>query len=331
MQLSYLLPLDSSSGIMSVVEDNNIVPADPLPESAWIERFIKYIELERRLSAYTIRNYRHAIHKFFQWLCREADWNGDLDRLDAKTIRDFLIESSRSLSRRTLHNYVSALRTFYKYLLRQKAVKTNPFVGLTLPKLPRSLPKFLNEKQVAAFLDGPMRLLENESIDPFQAWRDRLVLELLYGGGLRVSELVGLNYGMIDLSTGVARIRGKGGKERLCPLGKVALTCLNKFRKEFASGGGYEDPVIVNTNQRRLSVRAVQLIVKKYLALADLPMDMSPHKIRHSYATHLLNNGADLRLVQELLGHSSLSTTQIYTHVGIARLKEAHQKAHPRP
>ena len=315
---------------MSDVKDS-VALADSLPESVWIKRFTGYIDLERHLSAYTVRNYRHAIIRFFIWLRNEAGWRGNLDKIDPKTVRDFLIESQRRISRRTLHNHVSALRAFYKYLLRQKAVESNPFDGLALPKLRRNLPKFLTEKQISALLDGPMRLLENESIDPFQAWRDQLALELLYGGGLRVSELVNLDYGMVDKNIGVARILGKGKKERLCPLGRIALDCINKFRKEFAHSSGYNDPVLVNKNHRRISVRAVQMIVKKYLALADLPMDMSPHKIRHSYATHLLNNGADLRLVQELLGHASLSTTQIYTHVGIARLKESHRKAHPRP
>lgn len=315
---------------MSDVKDS-VALVDSLPESVWIKNFTGHIELERHLSVYTVRNYRHAIIRFFKWLRSETGWRGNLGKIDPKTVREFLIESRRRLSRRTLHNHVSALRAFYKFLLRQKAVKSNPFDGVALPKLRRTLPKFLTEKQISALLDGPMRLLENESIDPFHAWRDRLALELLYGGGLRVSELVNLNYGMVDMSNGVARILGKGSKERICPLGGLALACMNKFRKDFARSADYKDPVLVNKNHRPMSVRMVQLIVKKYLALADLPMDMSPHKIRHSYATHLLNNGADLRLVQELLGHASLSTTQIYTHVGIARLKESHRKAHPRP
>ncbi|MBC9889366.1 MAG: tyrosine-type recombinase/integrase [Opitutae bacterium] len=179
-------------------------------------------------------------------------------------------------------------------------------------------------------LAGPKRLLENEALEPYQAWRDRLVLELLYGAGLRVSELASLNYGMIDIPSGVARIRGKGNKERLCPLGKIAVLVLEKFRREYAPSAGWADPVVLGNRKKRIRVRQVQLIVKKYLALADLPMDLSPHKIRHSFATHLLNRGADLRLVQDLLGHASLSTTQVYTHVTLDRLKEAHSKAHPR-
>jgi len=302
----------------------------PQPELQKIQRFIDYLALERRLSDYTVRNYRTALLNFFSWNRDVGHWSGDIAKISGREIRDYLIESQRRVSRRTLHNYVSGLRSFYNYWLKQGGVKINPFEGITLPKLNKPLPKFLTENQITQLISGPMRLLDNESLSPFQAWRDRLILEILYGGGLRVSELVSLNYGMVDLSSGVARILGKGNKERLCPLGSVATACLNKFLTEFASQTGYDDPVVVNDRFKRINARAVQLMIKKYLALADLPLDMSPHKIRHSYATHLLNNGADLRLVQELLGHASLSTTQIYTHVDLARLKEAHRNAHPR-
>jgi integrase/recombinase XerC len=201
---------------------------------------------------------------------------------------------------------------------------------MPLPKLEKRLPKFLTEEQMVRLLAGPQRLLENESIDAFTAHRDRLVMELLYGAGLRVSELVGLNYGAVDVAEGVARVTGKGRKERLCPLGRVATALLIKFRDAFARQTGPGAPVIVDSRHERLRVRQVQLMLKRYLALAELPMDLTPHKLRHSYATHLLNAGADLRLVQELLGHAQLATTQVYTHVSVARLKEIYAKAHPR-
>jgi integrase/recombinase XerC len=153
---------------------------------------------------------------------------------------------------------------------------------------------------------------------------------LLYGGGLRVSELVGLSYGDIDFESGVARVLGKGRKERLCPLGRVAMAVLAKFRNEFAREKGPTSPVLLNTKGQRMEILGVQLMLKRYLTLAGLPLDLTPHKLRHSYATHLLNAGADLRLVQELLGHSQLATTQVYTHVSVARLKEIYAKAHPR-
>ena len=199
-----------------------------------------------------------------------------------------------------------------------------------LPKLPKSLPNFMTEKQIKTLLDGPMKRLAGEEIEAFDAWRDRLVLELLYGAGFRVSELVSLTYGEVSFEEGVARIVGKGGKSRICPLGKVAMAVLRKWKETFAPRSGFEDRVVVNKQGKSWSARQVQLMLKRYLAHAGLPMDLTPHKIRHSYATHLLDNGADLRLVQELLGHSRLSTTQIYTHVNLGRLKAVFDQAHPR-
>lgn len=305
-------------------------PPPPEVMAGWWRPFADYLEKERRYSPYTLRNYRQAFVDFLHWLRREGLAPDDLDRLDSRRLRDFVIEGQRRFDRRTLHNHVSGLRAFFKFWIRRGRLTRNPLLGVPLPKLEKRLPKFLTEKQMAQLLLGPQRLLENESLDAFTAWRDRLVMELLYGGGLRVSELVGLNYGQIDFAAGVARVLGKGRKERLCPLGKVAMTVLNKFKNDHATRTGYSDPVVINARRRRLSAREAQLLLKKYLALADLPMDMTPHKLRHSYATHLLNAGADLRLVQDLLGHASLTTTQIYTHVSVARLKKVYDKAHPR-
>lgn len=306
----------------------------PLPESVahdWLEPFLVYLEKERRYSPYTLRNYRQAFEDFYVWLQSSGLWARGLDALKPRDLRDFVIEGQRRFDRRTLHLHASGLRSFFKYWLKHGRVKRNPFIGVPLPKLEKRLPKFLTEAQMKRLLDGPMRLLENESIDAFTAWRDRLAMELLYGGGLRVSELVALNYGAIDLEGGVARVLGKGKKERLCPLGVVAIAVLKKFKNEFAHDTSPSSPVLVTSRRStRMLVRQVQLMLKRYLALADLPHELTPHKIRHSYATHLLNAGADLRLVQELLGHSSLNTTQVYTHVSVARLKEVYAKAHPR-
>ena len=296
----------------------------------WIDPFLEHLAAERRLSPYTLRNYRAAVKAFLDWLLKDGE-GASLEGLPQRRIRGYLIEAQHRYSKRTLHNHVSALRTFFRYWIRHGRVRVNPFTGVALPKLDRPLPKFLTETQIRRLLDGPMRLLENEAISPFLAWRDRLMMELLYGGGLRISELAALNYGNIDLGNGVARVTGKGGKERLCPLGAVGLACVRKFRDQFARKTDNEDPVVpADDGVKRMYPRKAQLLLKRYLALADLPMDMSPHKIRHSYATHLLNNGADLRLVQELLGHANLSTTQIYTHVSIGRLQEIYRRAHPR-
>lgn len=298
--------------------------------TAWIVPFERHLRGERRVSGYTVRNYLTALESFFKFLDTGSAWGGELKKVDLRMARDFVIEQQRRVSRRTVHNYVSGLRTFFKYWIRQGKLERNPLNGLALPKLPKKLPAFMTEKQVALLLSGPTRLLENETIPPFQAWRDRLVLELLYGAGFRVSELCDLTYGQVSVDEGVARIVGKGGKSRLCPLGRLAMAVLEKWRREFAPATGYDAPVIVSNKGVKWSPRAIQLLLKKYLALAELPMDLSPHKIRHSYATHLLDNGADLRLVQELLGHAKLSTTQIYTHVNIGRLKAVFDQAHPR-
>jgi integrase/recombinase XerC len=308
---------------------------DPIPPEVvteWWVPFEDFLAKERRYSAYTVRNYRQAFEDFYRWLTdpRIALWSRGFDALGTREMRDFVIEAQRRFDRRTLHNHASGLRSFFKFWMQRGRLKRNPLLNIPLPKLEKRLPKFLTEEQMTLLLSGPKRLLENGGIDPHIAWRDRLAMELLYGGGLRVSELVALNFGAIDFDSGVARVLGKGRKERLCPLGRVALTVLRKFRDEFALEKGPGGAVLVNPNGSRMSVDAVQTMLKRYLALAGLPMDLTPHKLRHSYATHLLNAGADLRLVQELLGHSQLATTQLYTHVSMSRLQEIYSKAHPR-
>lgn len=299
-------------------------------EREWLSPFLDHLEKERRYSAYTVRNYRQAFEDFWHWMRGGAAPGRGFEALTARDIRDFVIESQRRFGRRTLHNHVSGLRSFFRFWLSRGRLARNPFTGVSLPKLEKAIPKFLTEDQALSLLAGPARLLDSGSIDPFTARRDALVLEVLYGGGLRVSELVGLNYGSVDLEAGCVRVRGKGGRERICPLGRAAIGALCRFRDEHAKRTGPSDAVVVTAAHERMPVRAVQLLVKRYLAVAGLPMDLSPHKLRHSFATHLLNSGADLRAVQELLGHSNLATTQVYTHTSVARLKEIHAKAHPR-
>lgn len=309
-------------------------PAPPsLPEAlvaTWWQPFADYLARERRYSPYTLRNYRQAFEDFHRWLAGSGVGERPYDALSARDVRDFVIEAQRRYGRRTLHNHMSGLRALAKYWLRQGRLRRNPFVGIPLPKLEKRLPQFLTEPQMRQLLAGPQQLLDAQEIDAFTAWRDRLAMELLYGGGLRVSELVSLNYGDVDLDGGVARVMGKGRKERLCPLGKVAVAVLKHFRDHHALNRAPGDPVMVNSRHGRLGVSEVQKLLKRYLAHAGLPLDLTPHKLRHSYATHLLNAGADLRLVQELLGHKQLATTQVYTHVSVARLQEIYAKAHPR-
>jgi integrase/recombinase XerC len=295
-----------------------------------LDQFAEYLTHERRVSSYTVRNYRAAVEAFVEQLKAAGKWRGDFAFVTPIQARSYLIEAGRHKARRTLHNQVSGLRAFYLYLRRQGIVANNPFTGLILPKLNKPLPKFLTQSQMLDLLNAPILLWEKGKLGEFEAFRDALMLELLYGGGLRVSELCALNHGQIDCGQGVARILGKGRKLRLCPLGPVAVQCLKIFTDRFDLEAAHDAPVVCSRRGRRLLPRQIQKNLKIHLAAAQLPLDMTPHKLRHSFATHMLDQGAELRAVQELLGHTNLSTTQIYTHVSIARLKEAHKQAHPR-
>lgn len=293
--------------------------------------FLQYLEAERRLSPYTVRNYKKAIQSLLAWL--KVNENDAVERLLALSTleaRSFIIEQQRQFSRKTLHHTVSALRTFYRYLIREKYIFKNPYTNLTLPRLEKRLPKFLTEKQIRLLLEGPEKRLKQGTISTFDYTRDQLVLELLYGGGLRVSEAASLRYANIDEGQSALRIIGKGNKERICPLGSLAWKALETFKNTLPFAYTQQSLVLVHANQKPLGVRGIQTTLKVYLKLAGLPADMTPHKIRHSYATHLLNRGMDLRTLQKLLGHASLSATQVYTHLDIQYLKTVHHRAHPR-
>ncbi len=301
-----------------------------------LEAFLNELSGERRLSSYTARNYEHAIRGFFAWFRQSEGRPGDPAQITRLHARSYVIESQRERDRRTVHLHVSALRSYWKFLLRREHVKSSPWLGLSLPKLAKKLPLFLTEEQMRTLLAVPGQMAQNaadgegERARAFARCRDEVMLEILYGAGLRVSELAGLTWGQVDLEEGCTRVLGKGGKERLCPLGGMAVDALHSFRDNFAVAADFKAPVITHANGKSVSPRWVQLRLKTFLKLAGLPLDLSPHKLRHSFATHLLNGGADLRAVQEMLGHARLSTTQVYTHVSIARLQEAHRKAHPR-
>jgi integrase/recombinase XerC len=302
----------------------------PEVTAEWWTPFEDFLAKERRYSAYTVRNYRQAWEDFYRWLRDAGLWEKGLVALGPRDMRDFVIEAQRRFDRRTLHNHASGLRTFFKFWMRKRKLTRNPLLGVPLPKLEKRLPKFLTEEQMTRLLAAPQRMWAEQRLEAHAAWRDRLAMELLYGAGLRVSELVALNYGDVEMESGVARVMGKGRKERLSPIGKVALAAMKKFRDEFAAEKLPGSPVLQNPGGGRMAVAQVQQMLKRYLAEAGLPLELTPHKLRHSYATHLLNAGADLRLVQELLGHAQLTTTQIYTHVSVARLKDIYAKAHPR-
>ncbi len=312
----------------------------------WVARFAAHLTAERNVSAHTVSGYLQDLGQFvaFAWPGQAAAscyaW-GLPDRMQA---RQFLVAFHRAgCAPATTRRKLAALRTFYRFLIREDAVKSNPFSGLRGPRLKRALPVVLNETQVEALLTAPVREIEAlqarsagglERDAAYARLRDAAVLEVLYSTGARVSEMAGLRLDRVDLDEGVARVRGKGRKERLCALGRPALAAVKRAlaaAEELWPGASVRDGVLFrNLQGGALTPRSVERNLKHWLAAAGLPEAITPHKLRHSFATHLLNAGADLRSVQELLGHSSLSTTQIYTHVSIERLKEVYRKAHPR-
>ena len=299
-----------------------------IPEIA--EQFLVSISKERRLSSYTSRNYRHAISSFFDWLSK---FNKDLriHQIGRMEARSYLIEAQSKLAKTTLRNHFSALKGLFRFSQERGVCNSNPFANLTLPKLEKKLPKFLSEKQAQSLMGKSLQSPGTESKKSnFIDSRDHLILKILYAGGLRVSELISLNYGDINISNATLKVTGKGGKERIAPVGRRVLQEILFFRDHYTKDASHNSPIIISQSGKRLSVRSVQLILKKKLRQVNLPEDISPHKLRHSFATHLLDRGADLRAVQDLLGHSSLSTTQIYTHLSVAKLKETHKIAHPR-
>ena len=298
-----------------------------------VERFLAYLAEERRYSRYTIRNYRQALLDLVreEGGDRHSQRSRDLRTVEARDLRSYIVEAQREgISRRTLHLRLSAIRSFYRYLHRLGEVPKNPATGLVLPAYRKPLPKFFSAAQMKTFLEAPSRLLAEGRIDAFTATRDEVVFELFYGAGLRISELTEARWKMVDLENRTVRVVGKGRKERICPMGETAAAKLTRFREQQAVAVGGENFVIQDSFGKPLPAYRIQRDMKTYLRDSGLPEDLTPHKIRHSFATHLLNAGADLRAVQSMLGHASLSTTQIYTHVGLDRLKAAHKQAHPR-
>jgi len=297
------------------------------PGSAAVSAFLQRQLAGKRLAPRSVLTYGRSLKGFALWMQANGGWTGDWSRLTARDLRDFVIERQNTHSRRSVHNQLSAVRAFLSDLRERGGIATTPAAGLVLPKLPRALPKFLTEGQADTLLDADATEATGET--PERRARDQAILEILYGAGLRVSELCGLTGGDLDLGTGLVRVLGKGSKERVVPVGDTAVAAVKVYlglRGTPARGA----PLLLAARGGPLHPRAVQLMLKQKLALAGLPADLTPHKLRHACATHLLANGADLRLVQEQLGHASLSTTQIYTHLSVARLREVHRKAHPR-
>ncbi|MBR4597276.1 MAG: tyrosine-type recombinase/integrase [Opitutales bacterium] len=288
--------------------------------------FLERLGSQRRYSKYTLRNYSKAVLDWYEWLGANEMFSADIFSVPRIFAKNYVAYLSQKLSRKTLHNKVSALRSFHRFLREKFGAKDNPFSPMPLPKMRKDLPVFLNPQQAAGLLSAPWQYLKEGKIKRFEAVRDALCLELLYGAGLRVSELCSLKFADIDFSKATARVLGKGQKTRICPFGAGALELLKIWKEEFCSARGLKDFILFCESGEPIYPRLVQRNLKKYLVGAGLPANITPHKLRHTFATHLVDGGVDLRSLQEMLGHSSLSTTQIYTHLGTAHLLREHGK-----
>ena len=314
-----------------------------------IDKFIDYLRYERNASPNTIREYRRDVTQFMQFLTPPGEKTMPLAQVDHRVIREFVGWSyDQKLEKSSVARKLAALRTFFKFCVREGAVKQNPARLVSTPKLPKRVPRVITAEEMNGFLDnildgspaaakdkGPARQRKKQGDAKIMLKRDRAILELLYASGLRVSELVGLNLGDIDRAGQMLRVLGKGRKERVVPFGSSAQTALEAYwpvRDEILNRPGAASElqaVFLNHYADRLGTRSVRAIVKKYSRLADVNWDLHPHSLRHAFATHLLADGADLRAIQELLGHVSLSTTQRYTQASIQQLMNVYDKAHP--
>ncbi|MEO1530050.1 MAG: tyrosine recombinase XerC [Planctomycetota bacterium] len=294
-----------------------------------IAQFMRYLVNERNASELTIKSYREDLLGFVDWIEASRGSVPKLNSLSPQDLRAFQAALQKAdYARTTISRKLAALRSFFKFAMREGLTPSNPAKPLRNPRRQRKLPHVLSDEEVGRLLVAP-------PANRTDGLRDRAILETMYSAGLRVSELVGMQDGDIDRAQQIVRIRGKGRKERICPLGSFAIKAIDAYaakrtRSEPTEALGRQAPVFVNRFGNGLTTRSVGRMLEKYLAAASLDSQTSPHTLRHSFATHLLDRGADIRSVQELLGHKSLATTQIYTHVSAASLLQVYERAHPR-
>jgi len=296
-----------------------------------IERFSTYLKHERAVSPHTCKNYMVDMQQFLNYLEERfpgvsASGEAGLRRVDASVIRDFMSSMWNEWSPSSMARKLASLRTFFNYCIKQGYIETNPAKEVATPKIPKRVPKFLTVDEVFALLDAA-------GDDGALGVRDRAILELLYASGLRVSELVGLNVEDVDLKSQTVRVMGKGRKERIVPMGEKACVALVSYLEKRGTLLGEktaERAFFINRHGGRLTARSIERLIAKYLRRCGVQKTVTPHVLRHTFATHLLGAGADMRGIQELLGHSSLSTTQKYTHVGIENLMKAYDESHPK-
>ena len=285
----------------------------------YIGKFKDYLTVEKNYSAHTVKSYISDLFEFSDFLPKT-----EIASVDYLVVRKFLGHlRSKNLSRRSVARKVSSLRMFFRFLQRDGYIKNNPVLSISAPKLDRKLPVFLDEKTVEKLMDAP-------DLKSISGTLDKAILETLYSAGIRVGELVGIDTSDVDFISGVVKVLGKGRKERLAPIGDRAVNAIRGYLESRNKKWSDKKALFLNKFGKRLDQRSVRRTVDKYIKRLCIKERVSPHTLRHSFATHLLNRGADLRSVQELLGHKNLSTTQIYTHVTTERLKSVYDKAHPR-
>jgi integrase/recombinase XerC len=297
-----------------------------------IQKYADHLRNERNVSPHTLRNYLSDLAQFQNFLmerelCLDSAGNVDVRKIDIHVVRAFLAALTHDRKKSSVGRKLAALKGFFRYLIAQKQIEKDPLLLIHSPKQEKPLPTFLSVDDVFQLLAG---VKSKSDLDV----RDRAVLEVFYSTGVRVSELVGLNWADIDFQLGIIRVVGKGSKERIVPIGEVALQALRDYGQELRKKWNLpckgQIAVFLNNRGERITTRSVARIVEKHLKQAGIPIKMGPHGLRHSFATHLLNSGADLRVIQELLGHASLSTTQRYTHLNLDQLTAVYDKAHPR-
>lgn len=299
----------------------------PEPNAGLLDEFSDALWLEDGLSRNTLDSYRNDLQLFSEWLSKRNQDNSVLIDATHSDLLEFLASRvSAKIKASTASRELSSLKRFYRFLLRQGKITTDPSLNIETPKLQRSLPESLAEKEVELLLSAP-------DLKHPLGLRDRAMLEVLYASGLRVSELINLKYSQVSMDMGVLRVMGKGRKERLAPLGEESLEWLSRYTKEARPAllnGIVTDTIFVTTRGAAMTRQAFWYLIKRYAQIVGIDKQLSPHTLRHAFATHLLNHGADLRVVQLLLGHADISTTQIYTHIARERLKHLHASHHPR-
>jgi integrase/recombinase XerC len=290
-----------------------------IPFSYYMDKFLNYLTIEKNYSPHTLINYKIDLKEFDEFL--KSDKETDIKDIDYFILRKFLsILSAKEIKKRTISRKISTLKSFFKFMVREGEIKNNPASSLIYPRLDKPLPKFLTEEEVKKILEIP-------SSGELTSLRDKAILEFLYSTGARVSELASLKIEDVDLIGGIAKVTGKGRKERLLPLGEPTILSIKKYLDKRTDNN---PSLLINKRGGTLTDRGIRNIIDRYIKKAAFSLKISPHVFRHSFATHLLNRGADLRSVQELLGHSSISTTQIYTHLTIDTLKKVYDRTHPR-